>query len=196
MNTVNLLAFLGLLACNGSSMVRMGPVKAPAPTINPLQNMRFHDLSATDIHGGTIGMEQFKGRKILLVNTASECGYTRQYEQLQELYSNYKDKGFTILAFPCNDFGGQEPGSEAEIEAFCTSKYNVTFPLMSKVVIKGEDRHPIFEWLCSKEMNGVMDVTVKWNFHKFLIDEEGQLIASYGSGTDPLDEKILSWIGN
>lgn len=187
-------ALMCLLTCGGGTMVRSGPLKAPVHTPRTEQSMEFHDLSAEDIQGRTVRMDAFKGKKVLLVNTASECGYTKQYAQLEELYGSFKDRGFTVLAFPCNDFGGQEPGTPAEIEAFCSKNYNVTFPLMGKVRIKGEDRHPVFAWLCDKERNGVMDVTVKWNFHKFLIDEEGRLIASYGSGTDPLDEKILAWL--
>ncbi|MBX2980211.1 MAG: glutathione peroxidase [Flavobacteriales bacterium] len=154
----------------------------------------FHALSATDINGQPVSMESFKGRKILVVNTASECGYTKQYAQLQELYAAYKDKGLVIIGFPCNDFGGQEPGSEAQIAAFCEKNYGVTFPMMAKVSVKGKDKSPVYEWLTSKEQNGVMDASVKWNFHKFLIDEEGRLVASHPSGVGPLDDEILNWV--
>ena len=156
--------------------------------------MSFHALSATDIHGNVVSMDSFRGKKVLVVNTASECGYTRQYAQLQELYEAYKDQGLVVVGFPCNDFGGQEPGTEAQIEAFCQKNYGVTFPLMAKVHVKGKEVHPVYQWLTSKAQNGVMDETVRWNFHKFLIDEEGRLVAAYGSGTTPLDDKILNWV--
>jgi glutathione peroxidase len=156
--------------------------------------MSFHDLSATDINGKPVSLSEFKGKKVLVVNTASECGYTKQYAQLQELYAMYQDKGLVVIGFPCNDFGGQEPGSEAEIATFCQKNYGVTFPMMSKISVKGDDVSPVYQWLTSKEQNGVLDAKVKWNFHKFLIDEEGRLVAEYGSGTTPLDDKILDWV--
>jgi len=156
--------------------------------------MSFHDLSATDINGKAVSLSEFKGKKVLVVNTASECGYTKQYAQLQELYAMYQDKGLVIIGFPCNDFGGQEPGSEAEIATFCQKNYGVTFPMMSKISVKGDDVSPVYQWLTSKAQNGVLDAKVKWNFHKFLIDEEGKLVAEYGSGTTPLDDKILDWV--
>lgn len=193
MNAVTLLiATFSLLAC--SDAVRVGPVKAPLKSNPEAKVMSFHELSATDIDGKTTSFADLKGSKVLVVNTASECGYTRQYAQLQELYEQFKDKGLVVIGFPCNDFGGQEPGSEKEIAAFCQKNYGVTFPMMAKVRIKGSDPHPVFQWLTSKAHNGVMDAVVKWNFHKFLIDEEGRLVNALPSGVGPLDEKILSWV--
>jgi len=154
----------------------------------------FFDLSATDITGQLVKMEQYKGKKVMVVNTASECGFTPQYAQLQELYSTYKDKNFVILGFPSNNFGGQEPGTEAEIASFCQKNYGVTFPMMAKVNTKGKEQHAIYHWLTNKSQNGVMDTGVKWNFHKYLIDEKGQLIMSLGSGVEPADERIVNWI--
>jgi len=154
----------------------------------------FFDLSATDITGQLVKMEQYKGTKVMVVNTASECGFTPQYAQLQELYSTYKDKNFVILGFPSNNFGGQEPGTEAEIASFCQKNYGVTFPMMAKVNTKGKEQHAIYHWLTNKSQNGVMDTGVKWNFHKYLIDEKGQLIMSLGSGVEPADERIVNWI--
>lgn len=156
--------------------------------------MTFHDLSATDINGELIRMDQFKGKKVMVVNTASECGFTKQYQQLQELYGMYQDKGLVILGFPSNDFGGQEPGTEEEIAAFCEKNYGVTFPMMAKVSIKGDETHAVFNWLTNKEQNGVMDTKVEWNFNKFLIDEEGQLVMHLPSKVDPLDKKVLEWV--
>lgn len=162
------------------------PVEPPAS---------FHSLSATTLDGQHVEMAQFKGKKIMVVNTASECGYTGQYKQLQELYEAYKDKGFVVLGFPSNDFGGQEPGTEAEIGAFCQKNYGVTFPMMSKVSTKGDDQHPVYQWLTQKTQNGVDDFKVKWNFNKFLIDEQGRLVMYLPSGKDPLCDEVLNWLG-
>ena len=159
-----------------------------------LPAMSFHQLSATDINGQLVKMEAYVGKRVMVVNTASECGYTPQYAQLQELFEAYKDKGLVILGFPCDQFGGQEPGTEADIAAFCTKNYGVSFPMMSKVEVKGDGQHAIYHWLTNKEQNGVMDVTVKWNFHKFLIDEHGRLAMSLESAVSPLDERVLNWL--
>jgi len=167
---------------------------APDAALQTNTPMSFYSLSATDINGRTVSMEEFKGKKVVVVNTASECGYTPQYEQLQELYERFKDKGLVVVGFPSNDFGGQEPGSEAEIAAFCQKNYGVTFPLMSKVSTKGGEQHPVYQWLTTKAKNGSMDSEVKWNFHKFLIDEQGRLVKSLGSGVGPLDEEVLGWV--
>jgi glutathione peroxidase len=154
----------------------------------------FHALEAIDINGNTVSMSSFAGKKVMVVNTASECGFTPQYKQLQELHEAYKDKGLVILGFPCNDFGGQEPGTGDEIEAFCQKNYGVTFPLMAKVSIKGDAPHPVYRWLTNKSENGVMDASVKWNFHKFLIDEQGHLVKALGSGIEPFDEEVVGWL--
>lgn len=156
--------------------------------------MSFHELSATSLNGELVKMDQFKGKKVIVVNTASECGFTKQYAQLQELYEQFGSKGLVILGFPSNDFGGQEPGTEEEIGAFCQKNYGVTFPMMSKVSIKGDDVHPVYHWLTNKSQNGVMDASVKWNFNKFLIDEEGRLVEHFGSNVEPLDDEILGWV--
>lgn len=156
--------------------------------------MSFYDLSATDINGELVKFDRFKGLKVMVVNTASECGYTPQYAQLEELYEAYKDKGFVIIGFPSNDFGGQEPGTEAEIAAFCQKNYGVTFPLMAKVSTKGDAQHAVYHWLTNKSQNGVLDSEVKWNFHKYLIDEEGRLVMSLGSAVSPLDAEIHDWV--
>jgi glutathione peroxidase len=194
MNLAHLLLVPSLLACTGSDTIHSGSSEVPASSIQSTPAMSFHDLSATDIHGKTMSLSEFKGKKVLVVNTASECGYTKQYAQLQELYAMYQDKGLVVIGFPCNDFGGQEPGSEAQIEAFCQKNYGVTFPMMSKISVKGDNVSPVYQWLTSKVQNGVLDAKVKWNFHKFLIDEEGRLVAEYGSGTTPLDDKIVDWV--
>ncbi len=156
--------------------------------------MSFHELSATTLSGEVIHMDQFEGRKVIVVNTASECGYTGQYQQLQELYERYKTDGLVVIGFPSNDFGGQEPGTEQEIAAFCEQNYGVTFPMMAKVSIKGDEKHAVYNWLTSKDQNGVMNATVKWNFNKFLIDERGKLVKHLPSSVAPLDDEILKWV--
>ncbi|MCB0793750.1 MAG: glutathione peroxidase [Flavobacteriales bacterium] len=157
--------------------------------------MGFHDLKAISAQGDTVRMDRFRGMKVLVVNTASECGYTPQYQQLQELYSTYKDRGLVVLAFPSNDFGGQEPGSNEEVVAFCESRYAVTFPIMGKVHVTGTRQDPVFRWLTSREENGKLEVEMDWNFRKFLIDEEGRLVTTFAPATSPLDPAILDHLG-
>lgn len=139
-------------------------------------------------------MSQFKGKKILVVNVASKCGYTPQYAELQELYDKYKSGNFTIIAFPANNFLHQEPGTNVEIQSFCQKNYGVTFPVMHKISVKGDDIDPIYLWLTEKAQNGVGDAKVKWNFQKFMIDENGKWAGSLEPGVSPLDEQIVKWI--
>ena len=140
--------------------------------------------------GKTINFADFKGKKILIVNTASECGFTPQYKDLEQISKEYGDK-LVVVGFPANNFGGQEPGSNVEIGAFCEKNYGVTFPLAAKVSVKGDDTAPIFKYLTEKELNGVKDSKILWNFTKFLIDENGKLIDSYVSNVKPTDEAIV-----
>lgn len=153
----------------------------------------IHTFKIESLDGKTINFADYKGKKILIVNVASECGYTKQYAQLQELYELHNEK-LVIIGFPSNDFGGQEPGTAAEIQEFCSSKFGVTFPLTTKVNIKSNPVHPIYDWLTQKSRNGVLDATVKWNFNKFLINENGVLEKALPSSVTPLDEEILNWI--
>lgn len=155
-----------------------------------LHAQSIHRFKMASIDGGEIDFSQFKGKKILIVNVASECGYTSQYAKLQELSVKYADK-LVVVGIPCNDFGGQEPGSNEKIAAFCQSRYGVTFPMTTKVKIKGEGQHPIYKWLTNKSENGVSDAKVTWNFNKFLIDEQGRWMEHFSSGVGPLDKKIL-----
>jgi len=136
-------------------------------------------------------LSDFKGKKILLVNVASECGFTKQYTDLEKLYTTYGDK-LVIIGFPCNQFGGQEPGTEGEIAKFCSSKFAVTFPLTTKIDVKGSKQHPIYKWLTSKQLNGVDDYNVNWNFNKFMLDENGQLIGYFSSRINPMDSEITN----
>ena len=152
----------------------------------------IHQFKIKGISGDEIDFASFAGKKILVVNVASECGYTRQYQQLEELYEEFQDR-LVVVGFPCNDFGGQEPGSDAEIRSFCTLKFGVKFPLTTKISIVKTPIHPIYQWLTQKAENSVMDSRVKWNFHKHLLDEKGQLVAHHPSSVSPVDEVILNW---
>lgn len=154
-------------------------------------NKTLHDFKSNTLEGKEFSFSELKGKKVMIVNTASECGFTHQYKGLEELYQKYKDQNFVIIGFPCNDFGGQEPGTNQEIKAFCSKNYGVTFPLMDKISIKTS---PVYQWLTSKEENGVMDAQVKWNFNKFLIDENGHLVKYLPSKVAPMDEEITHWI--
>ena len=149
----------------------------------------IYDFKVESLEGGTIDFATFKGKKILVVNTASKCGYTPQYEELEALYKKYQDK-LVIIGFPANNFGGQEPGTNIEIKEFCKKNYGVSFPMAAKVSVKGNDIAPIYKWLCDKSLNGVLDADVKWNFSKFLLDEKGNLVAKYDSGVKPMSEEI------
>lgn len=156
-------------------------------------NGSIHSFKVKSIEGGTIDFAKFKGKKILIVNTASKCGYTPQYEALQKVYDQYKDK-LVIVGFPANNFGGQEPGSDGDIKEFCKARFGVKFPLASKVSVKGEDMAPIYQWLTSKAKNGVLDADIKWNFNKFLLDENGKMIAYFPSKVTPDSDDILKYV--
>jgi glutathione peroxidase len=146
----------------------------------------IYQYQVAGIGGETIDFEEFKGKYILVVNVASACGYTPQYAQLQELYDNYKDK-LVIVGVPCNQFGGQEPGTTTEIQKFCQVRFGVTFPLTTKVDVKGKNQHELYKWLTQKSLNGVQDSEVAWNFHKYLINPQGHLLKVYPSATSPFD---------
>lgn len=198
MRTFVIALSLALVACSSNSTKSSSVEFVEGNSVNQkdytMSASSFYDLSAKDIEGNDFSFESLKGKRVMIVNTASECGYTPQYTQLQELYQNYKDHDFVILGFPCNDFGGQEPGSEAQIQNFCSANFGVTFPMMSKVAVKGDNAHPVYRWLTQQTLNGVSDGQVKWNFHKFLVDENGNWIAEYSSSVSPLDESIVQFI--
>ena len=149
----------------------------------------IYEISIDSLNGKTIDLTQFKGKKILFVNVASECGFTPQYEDLQKLHTTYKEK-LVVIGVPCNQFGKQEPGNALQIETFCQKNYGVEFLMTEKVDVKGENQHPLYTWLTNKDINGVKNSTVKWNFQKYLVDEEGKLIDYYYSITKPLSSKI------
>lgn len=160
------------------------------------QKMTLHDFTVTDINGNSFDLAQLKGKKVLVVNTASECGLTPQYETLEEVYKEYGGEQFTIIGFPANNFGGQEPGTDEEIKGFCKKNYGVTFPMMSKISVKGEDQNEVYQWLTQKKKNGVEDAEVTWNFQKFLIDEEGNYVSMVPPRESPASEEIINWINN
>ena len=153
----------------------------------------FYDLEIDDINGTPINLANYKGKKLMLVNVASKCGFTPQYTQLQELHET-RGEQIAIIGVPCNDFGWQEPGDSGEIQEFCKLNYGVDFLLTEKVKILLKP-HPLYKWLSKKKLNGVASNMVKWNFSKFLINEDGTLHTFYGSSTSPIDEEILDWVG-
>ncbi|HNJ94684.1 MAG TPA: glutathione peroxidase, partial [Ferruginibacter sp.] len=148
------------------------------------QTRSIYDFKVAGLDGDTIDFAQFKGKKILIVNTASKCGFTPQYEDLEKLYKTYKDK-LVIVGFPANNFFSQEPGSNETISEFCKKNYGVSFPMAAKISVKGKNIAPIYKWLCDKEENGVMDAKISWNFNKFLLDENGKIIAHFKSAVKP-----------
>lgn len=176
-------------------MKRIIPVLVIALALMAMTSQKsFHDFVVNDINGDEFDFSQLKGKKVMVVNTASKCGFTPQYEGLQKLYEKYKDDNFVIVGFPANNFMNQEPGTDEEIKQFCKKNYGVSFPMMSKISVKGDDIHPVYQWLTQKSKNGKMDSKVKWNFQKYLINEDGSLAKVIGTRTDPMDEEITSWI--
>jgi glutathione peroxidase len=154
----------------------------------------IHQFKAKTIEGSEFDFSSLKGKKVLIVNTASECGFTPQYKQLEAVFEKYKNKNFTIVGFPANNFGHQEPGTNSEIKAFCEKNYGVTFQMMEKVSVKGDDMCEIYKWLTDKSKNGVMSSGVKWNFQKYMIDENGYLVDSVAPNKSPDCDKIVNWI--
>jgi glutathione peroxidase len=160
------------------------------------QSQTIYDFKVKTLEGGDFDFSSLKGKKIMIVNTASKCGFTPQYKDLEEVYEKYQDDGFVIIGFPANNFGAQDPGTATEIRKFCTDNYGVKFPLMAKISVKGSDMAPIYKWLTSKSENGVMDSEVKWNFQKYLIDEKGKLIEVVYSKDKPTSDKVIAWISS
>ncbi|MEO6668052.1 MAG: glutathione peroxidase [Ferruginibacter sp.] len=176
-----------------STMVQTNTIQETAGenfiTVSNDSPKNIYGFKVASLDGSTIDFSTFKGKKILIVNTASECGYTPQYKELEELYKKYQGK-LVIVGFPANNFGEQEPGTNTEIKAFCTKNYGVTFPMAAKVSVKGDDIAPIYKWLTHKDENGVLDAEIKWNFNKFLLDEHGKMIAYFPSKVTPMSEEI------
>ena len=154
----------------------------------------IHQFVVTDIEGNKFDFSSLKGKKIMVVNTASRCGLTPQYEKLEELYTKYKSKNFIIVGFPANDFLMQEPGSNEDIAKFCKKNYGVSFPMMSKISVNGKKIHPVYKFLTKKSLNGLKDNKVEWNFQKYLLDEKGYLVRVISPSTAPDDASIVEWI--
>ena len=183
--------FLFIISCKNSSQEKNEATNLNAAIMQPKTSI--YNIKINNLNGDPIQLADYKGKKILIVNVASKCGYTPQYEGLQKLYTEHGDK-VQIIGFPCNQFMGQEPGGKEDIASFCQKNYGVTFPLTTKIDVKGKDQHAIYEWLTSKVYNGIDDYKVGWNFNKFLLDENGKLIAHYDSGVTPMSEELVNAI--
>lgn len=189
-----LLIAASLIAFGCSNMNKeLTPQKDSKQTEN-MAKQNIYSFKVKDIEGKTFDFSTLKGKKVMIVNTASECGLTPQFEQLQSLYTEFKDKNFIIVGFPTNDFMGQDPGSNQEIAAFCQKNYGVTFPMMEKIVVKGNEKNEVYQFLTEKSKNGLGDFDVEWNFQKFLINEQGELERVFGPRVLPNDQEIKNWI--
>ena len=158
------------------------------------QTETFHDFRVKNIFGDSVNMSDYYGKKVMVVNTASFCQFTPQYEDLENLYAQFRDSNFVIVGFPCNDFNGQEPGGDSAIYQFCVDSFGIQFPMMSKISVKAPNTAEVFKWLQTKSRNGVKDAPILWNFYKFLIDEAGNWVAYHPSSTSPLNQAIIDWI--
>lgn len=172
---------------NNTNIRRMEPQKAVSVET-------IYQFKVKDLYGNEFDFASLKGKKILIVNTASECGLTPQYKDLESIYEKFKDKNFVIVGFPANNFGKQEPGSNEQIASFCKKNYGVTFPMMSKISVKGKDMHEIYQFLTQKTKNGLQDSEVEWNFQKYLINEQGELVKVLSPRVLPTDDEIIGWI--
>jgi len=177
---------------NVSESISEGEIKNS--TENKMEKENIYQFKVKDVYGNDFDFSSLKGKKIMVVNTASECGNTPQYENLQELYETFGNQNFTIVGFPANNFGGQEPGSNEQIATFCKQNYGVTFPMMSKISVKGDDMNEVYQFLTQKEKNGFEDSEVDWNFQKYLINENGEVVRVVSPKTLPIDESIIDWI--
>jgi glutathione peroxidase len=182
-----------LLLCSAATLRAQADLSTTAPTTT-MDSNTVYQFTLNTITGEPMSLEKLQGKVLLIVNVASECGYTPQYEGLQSLYETYEAKGLVILGIPANNFGGQEPGSDEEIQQFCTSKFHVTFPMFSKIEVKGEEEHPLYTFLTQQKLNGVLDAEVKWNFNKFLIGRNGKVVQWFPSKVKPDDAELISAI--
>lgn len=185
---------IGLLCILILSMIGVNCAQKKTDNKNKEKLYSLYDFKVTDIEGNLYDLATLKGKKVMIVNVASKCGNTPQYADLEKLYQQYKDENFIIIGFPANNFLGQEPGTNEEIKRFCMTNYGVTFPMMSKISVKGEDMAPIYRWLTQKSENGKFDAEVQWNFQKFLIDEKGNVVDYIFPKESILSEKIKKWI--
>jgi len=194
---INFMKILGLLfIALGLSFCSTGQRNVNNSTKNTtgMSKHSIHEFTVISIDGDSLNLSEFKGKKMMVVNTASKCGLTPQYKELEALYREFKDSNFVIVGFPAINFMSQEPGTDDEIAAFCSKNYGVSFPMMSKISVKGKDMHPVYKFLTSLSENGLEDNEVKWNFQKYLIDENGFLVRVISPTTPPNDLEIISWI--
>ncbi len=189
-----MISLLGTLIVSMACMTKQSSSNTSTTNSDQIEAQDIYQFKVTDIEGKEFDFSSLKGKKIMIVNTASKCGLTPQYEKLEALYKSYKDKNFVIVGFPSNDFLSQEPGTDAEISEFCQKNYGVSFPMMSKISVKGKEMHPIYKFLTTKSLNGLEDNKVQWNFQKYLIDEKGKLVKVIPPGTQPDAEEIVSWL--
>ncbi|WP_375434186.1 glutathione peroxidase [uncultured Hymenobacter sp.] len=187
------LLLLGVLAACGLSFTVSNPSASIPAMTETTAPATVYDFTVTSIDGKDVKLSQYKGKKLLIVNTASECGYTPQYKELEELYKKHGDK-VTVLGFPANNFGGQEPGTNEQISSFCEKNYGVTFPLFSKVSVKGDDTAPLYKFLSDKAKNGTVSDAPSWNFCKYLVDEQGHVVGFYPSKVKPMSEELVAAI--
>lgn len=193
MKILYLFAIAMTFACqNKNSQITSHPMNKE----NHQSAQNIYDFKVETITGDTLDLATLKGKKVIIVNTASKCGLTPQFEGLEKLHQLHKNKNLVIIGFPSNDFMSQDPGSNEEIAEFCQLNYGVTFPMMAKIVVKGKDQHPLYQYLTQKSLNGKDDYDVKWNFQKFLINENGTIDKVIDPKTSPLDEEILEWINS
>jgi len=161
--------------------------------VSAQQSNSIYDYKLTDINGKMFDMSELKGKKVLLVNTATQCGFSSQDTDMEKLYNDYKDKNFVVVAIPSNDFGNKEPGSNEEIKSY-VKEHNLKFPVMAKTEVTGDKEDPLYKWLTSKDLNGVMDTKVSWNYQKYMIDENGKLVGVVEPKESPTSDKVISWI--
>ena len=188
------LLFLALTALYSCQNQAQQKVMQQNNTTVPMTKESIYQFKVQDLSGNEFDFATLKGKKIIIVNTASECGLTPQYEQLQSVYNQYKDQNLVIVGFPANNFGAQEPGSNAQIATFCQKNYGVSFPMMAKISVKGNDMHPVYQFLTQKSKNGLQDSEVEWNFQKYLINSNGELEKVIAPSTLPTDAEIVNWI--
>lgn len=190
------LVLTGLLVAIGfaASSISMSTAVADDKPASKSEDKTVLSFEAKNVDGKTVNLSDYKGQVLLIVNTASKCGYTYQYESMQSVHQKFEAQGFKVLAFPCNDFGKQEQGSESEIKEFCKTKYNTTFPLFSKVTVKGDNKHPLYSFLTSKESNPKHGGDIGWNFTKFLVGRDGKVIGRFEPSVKPDDMKVLKAI--
>lgn len=186
-------AFLSCFACQ-QNQAQSNTAKPVTQKNKPMAKENIYQFKVKDLEGNDFDFASLKGKKILIVNTASKCGLTPQYKDLQAIYDQYKDKNFVIVGFPANNFASQEPGTNEEIGAFCQRNYGVTFPMMEKISVKGDDMNEVYKFLTQKSKNGLQDSEVEWNFQKYLINEKGELEKVISPKTLPTDPEIVNWV--